>query len=97
MGKKRWNDSVSIVENWGGTRDPFEKVRNLWTREERLSWGLGENSANGLFISSESKGVEARFNLGDWGGISLKYDKKGWLTRIDIRSMAFLYLTGNKR
>lgn len=40
--KERWDDSVSIVENWGGTRDPLEKVRNLWTGEERFSWGDGK-------------------------------------------------------
>lgn len=39
--KERWDDSVSIVESWGGTRGLFERVRNLWTGEERLSWGDG--------------------------------------------------------
>lgn len=41
--------------------------------------------------------MEARLSLDDWGGISLKYDKKGWLTRIDVRLMALLYLMGDKR
>ena len=96
-GIELWNDAGSIKANWGGTRDPFERVRQLWTGDERLSWGSGINRANAILISNEKKGIEAKLNLDDWEGIHLKYDKKGELASIDIRSMAFLYLTGNKR
>lgn len=85
-----------ISEDPGGTTVPFEKVRRIGSREERVQWNLEREAVMAiLYNGGESCEMELLLSFGKLNGLHLKYSETGILEKVQMSLVVFMCLSGN--